>query len=289
MIMTDFTQHDLPNPEQAIGVFDSGVGGISVLKHIHALLPNESLIYAADSQYAPYGNKSLEDIRARCFAMADFLITHQVKAIVVACNTATAAAINAMRERYSIPIIGMEPAVKPAVGATKNGIIGVLATVGTLQSAQFAALLASYGKEVQVVTQGCPGLVECVEKGELEAPKTLTLVKQYCQPLMDAGADTIVLGCTHYPFLGPLIREVVGHHVTLIETGDAVAKQLHHRLDDAHALNSFGLALDQSNPAISIWTNSLQPYAHDVITHLWQANAQEKACITKQAIIIESF
>lgn len=289
MIMTDVTQHDLPNPEQAIGVFDSGVGGISVLKHIHALLPNESLIYAADSQYAPYGNKSMEDIRARCFAMADFLIAHQVKAIVVACNTATAAAINAMRERYSIPIIGMEPAVKPAVAATKNGIIGVLATVGTLQSAQFAALLASYGKEVQVVTQGCPGLVECVEKGALEAPETLTLVKQYCQPLMDAGADTIVLGCTHYPFLVSLIREVVGHHVTLIETGGAVAKQLHHRLDDAHALNSFGLALDQSNPAISIWTNSLQPYAHDVITHLWQANAQEKTCITKQAITIASF
>jgi glutamate racemase len=289
MIMTDVTQHDLPNPEQAIGVFDSGVGGISVLKHILALLPNESLIYAADSQHAPYGNKSMEDIRARCFAMADFLIAHQVKAIVVACNTATAAAINAMRERYSIPIIGMEPAVKPAVAATKNGIIGVLATVGTLQSAQFAALLASYGKEVQVVTQGCPGLVECVEKGALEAPETLILVKQYCQPLMDAGADTIVLGCTHYPFLVPLIREVVGHHVTLIETGNAVAKQLHHRLEDAHVLNSFGLVLDQSNPAISIWTNSLQPYAHDVITHLWQANAQEKACITKQALTIASF
>ena len=165
---------------QAIGVLDSGVGGISVLKHIHALLPHENLIYVADSKYAPYGSKTPAEITERCFAIADFLISKNVKALVVACNTATAAAIDAMREKYShsinIPIIGMEPAVKPAAEASKNGIIGVLATVGTLKSAQFAALLESYGRNVKVVTQACVGLVECVERGELDTPNTKALI-----------------------------------------------------------------------------------------------------------------
>ena len=151
---------------QAIGVMDSGVGGISVLKHIRVLLPFEHLMYVADSKYAPYGNKTAEEITARCMVVADYLIAQDVKALVVACNTATAAAIDTMRSTYDVPIIGMEPAVKPAAAATKNGVIGVLATVGTLKSAQFAALLESYGRNVKVVTQGCVGLVECIERGE---------------------------------------------------------------------------------------------------------------------------
>jgi len=220
-----------------VGVMDSGVGGLSVLQHLTRQLPYEHFIYFADSAHAPYGNKSVTEIQQRCFTIADTLIEHGTKALVVACNTATAAAISAMRERYTLPIIGMEPAVKPAAAASKNGIIGVLATTGTLKSAQFAALLEHYGQGVQVVTQACVGLVECIEQGQLDTPQTLALLQQYCQPLMAAGADTIVLGCTHYPFVKKHIQEIVGPEVTLIDTGAAVAKRLHQVLEQKQMLN----------------------------------------------------
>lgn len=254
-----------------IGVMDSGVGGISVLKHIHALLPHEHLVYFADSAHAPYGNKSTEEIRQRCFAVADFLIEQQAKALVVACNTATAAAIADMRAAYDLPIIGMEPAVKPAAAATKNGVIGVLATVGTLKSAQFAALLESYGRNVEVITQGCIGLVECIERGELDTAETKALIKQYTSPLLVEGADTIVLGCTHYPFVRPLIEEIAGPRVAIIDTGAAVAKQVQHKLIERNCIN------DSNEVAnIQFYSNSQEASAHAVIEKLWgqPANVQ---------------
>ncbi|HYG31622.1 MAG TPA: glutamate racemase [Methylophilaceae bacterium] len=251
-----------------IGVFDSGIGGISVLRHIHALLPQEDLLYVADSANAPYGNKTPEFIRERAFALSDFLIEKGVKALVVACNTATAAAISAMRERYDIPIIGMEPAVKPAAAATKTGVIGVLATVGTLKSAQFAALLDTYGQNVKIVTEGCPGLVECVERGELESSETRKLLEGYLKPLLDAGADTIVLGCTHYPFVKPLILEIAGSETTLIDTGAAVARQLQVRLADKG-----WLSVRVKEGITAFWTNSPASEARQVITRLWGEQA----------------
>jgi len=247
-----------------IGVFDSGVGGISVLQHIHALLPHEQLLYVADSKYAPYGSKTPEEIQSRCFAIADFLIEKGVKAIVVACNTATAAAIDLMRARYALPIIGMEPAVKPAAEASRNGVIGVLATVGTLKSAQFAGLLESYGRNVKVVTQGCVGLVECIERGELNGAVTRKLLEQYCQPLLDEGADTIVLGCTHYPFVKPLIRQIVGDGVTLIDTGAAVAMHLQTRFAALYLLTQQHRA-----GTVKFWTNNQATDAKQVIEALW--------------------
>lgn len=247
-----------------IGVMDSGVGGLSVLKHIHAQLPHEHVHYVADSAHAPYGNKSAAEIQARCFAVADFLLAQSVKALVVACNTATAAAIAAMRERYALPIIGMEPAVKPAAAATKNGVIGVLATVGTLKSAQFAALLDSYGQHVTVVTQGCVGLVECIERGELDTPATKALLQQYTAPLLAAGADTIVLGCTHYPFVKPAIQAIVGNHITLIDTGDAVANQLKRQLTAKNWLTA-----SSAKATIQFWTNSPSENASIVTEQLW--------------------
>lgn len=252
-----------------IGVFDSGVGGISVLKHIHALLPHEDLLYVADSKYAPYGSRTPAEITARCFEIADFLIAKNAKALVVACNTATAAAIDALRLAYDLPIIGMEPAVKPAAEASKNGIIGVLATVGTLKSAQFAALLETYGRNVEVVTQACVGLVECVERGELTHENTLKLIQQYCKPLLDEGADTIVLGCTHYPFVRPLIEQTVGSEVTLIDTGAAVAKHLKNKLEEKNLLS-----ISQERAAIQFWTNSDAENAKQVIESLWCNRAQ---------------
>ena len=247
-----------------IGVFDSGVGGISVLKHIHALLPHEDLMYVADSKYAPYGNKTAEEITARCFELADYLIAKNVKALVVACNTATAAAIDELRETFDIPIIGMEPAVKPAAEASKNGVIGVLATVGTLKSAQFAALLESYGRNVKVVTQACVGLVECIERGELDTPETKALIRLYATPLLAEGADTIVLGCTHYPFVKHVIQEIVGDKITLIDTGAAVAKQLKRQLEEKGLLST-----SQEKAEVNFWTNSEAENAHKVTEKLW--------------------
>jgi len=210
-----------------IGVFDSGVGGLSVLKEIRARLPYESLLYVADSGHVPYGEKSPEYIRERCRAIATFLLEQGAKALVVACNTATAAGVADLRERYPLlPLVGMEPAVKPAALATRTGVVGVLATTGTLKSAKFAALLDRFASDVRVITQPCPGLVECIEAGELDSPTTRKLLEGFVQPLIDQGCDTLILGCTHYPFVKPLLREMLPSSIALVDTGAAVARHL---------------------------------------------------------------
>ena len=215
-----------------VGVFDSGVGGLSVLREIRQLLPNESLLYVADSGHVPYGEKSPEFIRERSRAIAEFLLVQGAKALVLACNTATVAAVAELRERYpTLPLVGMEPAVKPAAAATRSGQVGVLATTGTLKSAKFAALLDRFAGDVRVITQPCPGLVECVEAGELDSAATRELLRGYVEPLLAEGCDTLILGCTHYPFLKPLLRELVPASVSLIDTGAAVARQLQRLLE----------------------------------------------------------
>ncbi len=213
-----------------VGVFDSGVGGLSVLRHIRAALPGADLLYVADSGHAPYGDKPAEFIAARAHAIAEFLVAQEVRALVVACNTATAAAIHTLRARFDLPIVGMEPAVKPAAEATRTGVIGVLATSGTLESGKFAELARRFGSQARVIVQPCPGLVERIEQGDLDGPATRALLEGYVAPLLAQGADTLVLGCTHYPFLAPLLRELAGEAVSLIETGEAVARQLKRRL-----------------------------------------------------------
>lgn len=207
-----------------VGVFDSGVGGISVLREIRAALPGESLIYYADSGHCPYGGKPREDIIARATVITELLLMRGVKLIVVACNTATIAAVEHLRATYPIPFIGMEPAVKPAVAQSKTGVVGVLATGAALGGNKFHRLMAAHAQQVRVITQPCPGLVECVEAGELRAPATRALVEKYVRPLLAQNADTLVLGCTHYPFLRPLIAEVAGPGVALLDTGEAVAR-----------------------------------------------------------------
>jgi glutamate racemase len=248
-----------------IGVFDSGVGGISVLKHLQQRLPYEHFVYVADSLNAPYGNKSPDFIRQRSQRITEFLLTLPVKAIVVACNTATAAAVSDLRKAFSpLPIVAMEPAIKPAVAVTKTGVIGVMATSGTLQSAQFAALLEHYGQGVNVVTQACHGLVECIERGEITQPATQQLLQQYLSPLLQAGADTIVLGCTHYPFVTEQIRHIVGSQIALIDTGEAVARQLQHMLAEYDLLNQ-----TQQPAQCVFYSNSAQDNYAQVIGHLW--------------------
>lgn len=226
-----------------IGVFDSGIGGLSVLRHVRALLPDEELVYFADSGFAPYGEKPEDVIVARALAIAEFLLRFKVKAIVVACNTATAAAIAALRERYpQLQVVGVEPGLKPAAAQTQTKVVGVLATGGTLASHKFLALQQqiSSASGVRFLPQACTGLADQIEKGELNSRETASMVERYVAPLLVQNADTLVLGCTHYPFVQHLIEQVVaaaGKPVGLVDTGAAVARQLQ-RLLQQHQLHA---------------------------------------------------
>lgn len=224
----------------AIGVFDSGVGGLSILKEIRGALPGEDLIYLADSAYCPYGTKPVSEIRARVLKIAAFLIGIMgVKAIVVACNTASVAGLDQVREAYPlIPVVGVEPALKPAHDLTRNGKIGVLATSLTLKGDRFSVLVEKFGTDVEVYTQPAPGLVELVEAGKIDTPETDILLHQYLDSLLEKQIDTLVLGCTHYPFLIPKIRNICGPKVTILDTGLAVAKQTVRVLEQNRILNS---------------------------------------------------
>jgi len=209
-----------------VGIFDSGVGGLSVALAIRALMPTLDLIYVGDSGHVPYGGHDQEFILDRARLIADFLVGRDVRSIVIACNTATAAAASDLRSRLSVPVVAMEPAVKPAAAATRSGIVGVLATAGTLASARFAGLLDRFGEGVTVMTEPCQELVSLVERGQLEGPETEERVSAHVGPLIEAGADTLILGCTHFPFLRAVIERQAGPGVTVIDTGPAVARQL---------------------------------------------------------------
>lgn len=221
-----------------IGIFDSGVGGISVLREIRQLLPRENLIYYADSGHCPYGGKPREAIIQRANFITDFMLARHVKMVVVACNTATIAAVESLRNTYPIPFVGMEPAVKPAAAVTRSGVVGVLATGAALGGEKFHKLVAQHAQGVRLITQPCPGLVECVEQGDLQGEKARSLIVQYTKPLLVQGADTLVLGCTHYPFLRPLIAEIVGPQIHLLDTGAAVAQQVRRVLEREKRLNT---------------------------------------------------
>ncbi len=213
-----------------IGVFDSGLGGLSVLRAIRASLPAEDLVYVADSGNAPYGDRDARFIADRAVAVTQFLVARGVKAVVVACNTATVIAVHRLRECFALPIVALEPAIKPAVACTRSGVVGVLATPRTLASPSVARLCERHGHGVKIILQPCPGLVEQVERGELASEATLALLRRYLDPLMAAGADTLVLGCTHYPFLEPAIRAIVGPGPAILESSAAVARELRRRL-----------------------------------------------------------
>ncbi len=250
--------------EAPIGVFDSGVGGLSVLQEIQQLLPRESLLYVGDCGHIPYGEKTPEFIRQRCEVMAGFFREQGAKALVIACNTATVAGVADLRQRYpDWPMVGMEPAVKPAAAATRTGVVGVLATTGTLQSAKFAALLDRFASDVRVVTQPCPGLVERIEAGDLQSPALCQLLAGYVEPLLAAGCDTIILGCTHYPFLKPLLRDMIGPSISLIDTGAAVARQLQRLLGERDLLAT-GPARDAR-----FWTSASPGHLQAILPLLW--------------------
>lgn len=223
-----------------VGIFDSGVGGLSVAREIRSLLPAESLLYLADTAYCPYGGRPVEEIRARSIAAVAALMERGVKAVVVACNTATGAALELLRAEFPIPILGLEPAVKPAAQSTRTGKVAVMATAGTLRSERFSRLVDTYASGVEVLSVPCPGLVELVEAGETEGELAIRALSTLLEPLRTASVDTVVLGCTHYPFLREAVAEVLGPEVRLVDSGRAVANHLQRVLTGANALAENG-------------------------------------------------
>jgi glutamate racemase len=248
-----------------IGAFDSGVGGLSILAEIRKLLPAEDLIYLADSAHCPYGTKSAAAIRQRTLEVTDFLVQLGVKAVVVACNSACEAGLERIRDKYpQLPVIGVEPAVKPAQQETRNGKIGVLATTLTLNGERFSHLIEKYGGGIEVFSQPAPGLVELVEAGKLETPETEAILHRYLDPLLDREIDTLVLGCTHYPFLIPMIRKICGPAVTVLDTGAAVARQTLRILTEKDLLTA------AASPGNDIFYTSGNPDSvKQVIAKLW--------------------
>jgi glutamate racemase len=228
---------DSPGIASRIGIFDSGIGGATVLCQLHDLLPNQDLLYLADQARCPYGARPAAELRALSAANTHWLLAHGAGLIVVACNTASAAALHWLRHAFpGTPFVGMVPAVKPAVEQTRSGVVGVLATPTTIEGELLDEVVMRWAGAAQVVRQACPGLVEQIEAGALEAPATAALLQRYLRPLLAAGADTIVLGCTHYPFLTRQIRQIAGPNVVIVDAAPAVARQA------ARVLRECGLA-----------------------------------------------
>ncbi len=229
-----------PSPFAPLGVFDSGVGGLSVLRAIRQQYPAEDVIYLADQAHVPYGSRSLEEVRAFSEGITRFLVDEGIKLMVVACNTASAAALRYLRERFpTLPFVGMEPAVKPAAEQTQSGVVGVLATPATFQGALYASVVERFAQGVTLLQDTCEGLVGLIEAGRLEDGQTRAILERALRPMLKRGIDTVVLGCTHYPFVIPLIEEIVGPGVRVIDPAPAVARQAG-RLLQMHGLANTG-------------------------------------------------
>lgn len=210
-----------------VGIFDSGVGGLSVLRAIRRALPAEDLLYLADQAHVPYGPRPLVQVRAFAEGITQYLLDEGAKLIVVACNAASAAALHYLRRTFpQVPFVGMEPAVKPAAEHTRSGVVGVLATPATFQGALYASVLERFANGVTVLQHPCPGLVAQIESGQLDAPGTRAILEGALRPMLAQGIDTVVLGCTHYPFVIPLIQEVAGPEVRVIDPAPAIARQV---------------------------------------------------------------
>jgi glutamate racemase len=224
--------------EAPIGVFDSGVGGLSVVRAIRQLLPNEDLIFLADQANVPYGQRSLEEVRHLSESITRYLLNEGVKLIVVACNTASAAALHYLRQVFpQTTIVGMEPAVKPAAEQTQTGVVGVLATPATFQGALYASVVERFAHGVTVLQDTCPGLVMEIEMGHLDTPQVKRILQAALIPMLERNIDTMVLGCTHFPFVIPQIEAIVGPEVRVIDPAPAIARQVRRMLESQECLN----------------------------------------------------
>ena len=243
-----------------IGFFDSGVGGTSIWSEVHALLPRENSIYLADSKNAPYGLKTKEEIIALSFKNAEFLLELNCKLIVVACNTATTNAIKELREKYDVPFIGIEPAIKPAAIKSKTHSIGILATKGTLNSELFHKSVTNH-PEVSIIEQIGHGLVQLIENGDIDTPEMKELLESYLKPMVKKNIDYLVLGCSHYPYLIPQIRKIIPSHIEIIDSGEAVAKQTKNILEKFNLINyskEIGQQIFYTNSEPEVLKNILQ-------------------------------
>jgi len=258
------TEHRADPATGPIGVFDSGLGGLSVLREVRRLLPDEDLIYFADSANCPYGTRPKAELRALAMRIVVFLVARRAKLIVVACNTASVAALPALRASFPVPFVGVVPAVKPAVALSRTHRVAVLATPATFQGEMFADLLRNFATGCEVIEQVCPGLVELVERGETDGPEVQRLLAKYLRPALEAKADTVVLGCTHYPFLRPVVESIVGPGVCVVDSGEAVARQVA-RVLDRDGLRRAALAGSQ---LVYYTSSSDLPRAADAIARL---------------------
>jgi len=226
------------NNKSPIGIFDSGVGGLSVLRAIRAQMPEESVLYLGDQGHIPYGPRPMDQIRAFSEAITYFLLERDAKIIVVACNTASAAALKYLRERFpSVQFVGMEPAVKPAAETTKTGKVGVLATPATFQGALYASVVERFANGVELFQNTCNGLVQQIEQGNLNGDETHKILEGALRPMLEKNIDTVVLGCTHYPFVIPIIQKIVGEKVRVIDPAPAVARRVERLLEAAGMKN----------------------------------------------------
>lgn len=242
------------NSLHPIGIFDSGIGGLTVLHAIHELMPDEPLLYLADQAHVPYGPRPLEEVRLFSEAITRYLLDQDARLIVVACNTASAAALKYLRTVFpEVPFVGMEPAVKPAVEHTRSRVVGILATPATFQGELYASVVERFGQGVKLLQSTCPGLVNQIEIGVLESPETHRILEQALSPMLDQGIDTVVLGCTHYPFVIPLIQQITGPNVRVIDPAPAVARQVQ-RLLIAGSLLDLDLTdrVDQSRKLLQL-------------------------------------
>lgn len=247
--------------ENPIGLFDSGIGGTSIWKEVHTLMPNENTIYLADSKNAPYGLKSREEIIALSFKNTEFLLESNCKIIVVACNTATTNAIKELRAKYDIPFIGIEPAIKPAALQSKTHTIGILATKGTLNSELFHKNVENH-PEVKIIEQIGHGLVQLIENGDINSPEMMELLKSYLTPMIEKNMDYLVLGCSHYPYLIPQIQKIIPSHIKIIDSGEAVAKQTQKILEHHHLLN-----FSKEKSSQIFYTNSEPEVLEGILNH----------------------
>lgn len=248
-----------PTRTPLVGVFDSGVGGLSVLRALHAQLPSHDLLYVADSAHAPYGERADDYIHQRTHRIASHLLAEGADVLVIACNTASAVAAASLRERWpQVPIVAVEPGIKPAVALTRNGRIGVMATPATLRSEKFRRLLTTHGAGIEVHLQACPGLAGQIEHGDAEAPALLALIEQFSHPLKQAGVDTVVLGCTHYPFVREQIQRAFGEAVALVDTAEAVARQTARLVPEAAP----SMSLDRKPQISLVTTGDVARMAH---------------------------
>ncbi len=269
------------DPNNPIGIFDSGVGGLSIFREIQRLLPGENLLYVADQAHVPYGNRTLEEVQSFAEGITGFLLGMQAKLIVIACNAASAAALQYLRQKNNeVSFVGMEPAVKPAAQLTRTQRVGVLATQATFQGALYASVIERFASGVKVFESTCPGLVAQIEKGDLDSKDTRKILMNAIQPMQKEGIDTIVLGCTHYPFVIPLIKEIAGPDINVIDPSPAVARQTQRLLEEQNLLN-----LQESHGDVSMFSSASPSILQELLYNLigseikvqrvfWHRNAQ---------------